>query len=483
MKKLLVFMLLFRLSIVEASADPIKTTINCTIHGQKKEANPNWLPAGLSLYKLKNGEAVKIALQRPDENGNCSFEVDVKEGIYFFQKGGGQKGGGGFKHALYLKARENKKIDLFINNSISLDYDSCVVDQPNAETKSLQAWTNAFNKYCKSVNDQSKHAETYKQYDEFVKFSASFLKSNKTTNAYFNTWLADKVDTDLKYLRAANFFYFNSRLYTKYDSSKVVKAFYQPLEDKKIVNDARLLRSEHGLALLHYVFGYWKFNRVKNVKDLQASHYSEYIPLISNNDIKVTYIISKMMDISKYEDFVKYVQPYQNLFTTAELKAEYQKRYEELYLFAKGTPGYDFELKDVNDKTYTLSGFKGKVVVIDMWAMWCGPCLDEKPVMEKVAASYHDRNDIVFVGVSVDGLGRRDVWKNFVKKKGFTSIELLSNHTESIQKYYKIEGIPRFLIFDREGKIVTVDAPRPSNPEFKKLIEQTLKNDERVTNR
>jgi hypothetical protein len=67
-----------------------------------------------------------------------------------------------------------------------------------------------------------------------------------------------------------------------------------------------------------------------------------------------------MKDIRKYEDFVKYVQPYQALFTTAEQKAVYQKRYEELYLFAKGTPAYDFELKDVNNKTYTLSGFKGR---------------------------------------------------------------------------------------------------------------------------
>jgi hypothetical protein len=70
-----------------------------------------------------------------------------------------------------------------------------------------------------------------------------------------------------------------------------------------------------------------------------------------------------------------------------------------------------------------------------------------------------------------------------VKKKGFTSVELLSNYYESIQKYYRIEGIPRFLVFDREGKIVTTDAPRPSNPEFKKLIDQTLKIEEHVINR
>ena len=53
-----------------------------------------------------------------------------------------------------------------------------------------------------------KPAESYRQYDEFVKFASSFLKSNKTTNTYFNTWLADKIDTDVKYFRAANFFHF-----------------------------------------------------------------------------------------------------------------------------------------------------------------------------------------------------------------------------------------------------------------------------------
>jgi len=62
----------------------------------------------------------------------------------------------------------------------------------------------------------------------------------------------------------------------------------------------------------------------------------------------------------------------------------------------------------------------------------------------------------------------------FIEKKGWKNVELLSEYNESVGKYYKIEGIPRFMIFDKEGKIVTVDAPRPSDPEFKSLIEQTL---------
>ena len=82
----------------------------------------------------------------------------------------------------------------------------------------------------------------------------------------------------------------------------------------------------------------------------------------------------------------------------------------------------------------------------------------------------------MFLGISHDGVSRKAVWKAFVSKKGWKNIELITHYNESVGKYYKIEGIPRFMIFDKEGRIVTVDAPRPSNPEFKKLIEETLNN-------
>jgi thiol-disulfide isomerase/thioredoxin len=123
-----------------------------------------------------------------------------------------------------------------------------------------------------------------------------------------------------------------------------------------------------------------------------------------------------------------------------------------------------------------LSDFKGKVVVLDIWAMWCAPCLAEKPFFQKVEESFKDRDDIVFIGISHDGLASKDVWKKFVARKGWKNIELIANYDESIGKYYKVEGIPRLMIFDKQGKIVTVDAPRPSDPEFRKLIQQTLKN-------
>lgn len=85
------------------------------------------------------------------------------------------------------------------------------------------------------------------------------------------------------------------------------------------------------------------------------------------------------------------------------------------------------------------------------------------------------------LGISHDGKRQKEVWKKFVAKKGWKNIELIADYNESVGKYYKIEGIPRLMIFDKEGRIVTVDAPLPSDPHLKKLIEEILKIGERVT--
>ncbi|WP_316815712.1 TlpA disulfide reductase family protein [Pedobacter nyackensis] len=461
-KKLFAVITYCALNIITAYAAEIKTTINCTVHGPKGSS--------MNLYALKDGNTTRVGSQQPDANGNCTFNVpEKKEGVYFFAKAGGKSSD--YKFVIYLKAGDKKQIDFYLEQT-SVDYDSCVVNKPNPETAVIQKWTTALNSYAKSVFVKSD--STYIKYSAFEKKAGSFLTANKTSNVFFNNWMKDKVNTDLKYLRAANFFGFGKRLNRYYDSSAVVKNFYKPLLDKGIVSNPGLLRSEHGLDLLNYVFAYWEFNKRKSGDGLAMAPFSENLKFITSNEVKAAYLVYKMQPIKTYEDFVKQVQPYKALLIKEEHKAAYQKKYEELYLFAKGTPGYNFELKDVNDKTYTLAGFKGKVVVIDMWAMWCAPCLAEKPVMEKIAHELKDRNDIVFVGVSVDGLNRREIWKGFVKKNGFTSIELLSNATESIQKYYRIEGIPRFLIFDREGKIVSVDAPMPSSGRFKKIVDDAL---------
>ena len=82
--------------------------------------------------------------------------------------------------------------------------------------------------------------------------------------------------------------------------------------------------------------------------------------------------------------------------------------------------------------------------------------------------------DVVFLGVSVDEAKDKQKWLDFIETEGLKGIQLLANGWSKITKDYKINGIPRFMVFDKKGNIVSADAPRPSNPELKKMLEAEL---------
>src|SRR5207248_6498432 len=129
---------------------------------------------------------------------------------------------------------------------------------------------------------------------------------------------------------------------------------------------------------------------------------------------------------------------------------------------APGTMAPDFTLADLTGKQRSLSSFKGKVVYIDFWATTCGPCVQEIPMMKKLQADFANE-EIVFLQVSLgDGEQR---WKDVLKQKGLKGVHLLARGIEQkqIESSYRIQGIPVYVLVDRDGKIITANAPRPSS--------------------
>ncbi|NNE31828.1 MAG: TlpA family protein disulfide reductase [Winogradskyella sp.] len=129
----------------------------------------------------------------------------------------------------------------------------------------------------------------------------------------------------------------------------------------------------------------------------------------------------------------------------------------------------------------SLKDLRGKYVYIDVWATWCGPCIREIPALKQVEKQYHDKN-IAFVSISVDnGRGYKgdaeaahQGWKKMVAEKDLGGIQLYADNgfsSEFIQDY-KINAIPRFILIDPQGNIVTADAPRPSNQQLVKLFDK-----------
>ncbi len=126
-----------------------------------------------------------------------------------------------------------------------------------------------------------------------------------------------------------------------------------------------------------------------------------------------------------------------------------------------GMDSPDFRYRDVNGKVVTLKDLRGKYVYIDVWATWCGPCCMEIPHLKELERKMHGKK-IVFVSISVDE--SRKVWLKAVKEKKMGGIQLNAEGKEDFMQAYHIDGIPRFILLDKKGKIVDANMTRPSDP-------------------
>ena len=139
-----------------------------------------------------------------------------------------------------------------------------------------------------------------------------------------------------------------------------------------------------------------------------------------------------------------------------------------------GNPAPAFSLLDIQGKEVRLADHAGKVVVIDFWATWCGPCKKASAELEELHRNYRGRG-VVVIGISVDkGLDAAAKVKDFASAHGITYLLLLDN--ESTKKAYGVVRIPTTFVLDR-GHIIRDTYPgfRPGiSNEIGRTIEKLL---------
>lgn len=161
---------------------------------------------------------------------------------------------------------------------------------------------------------------------------------------------------------------------------------------------------------------------------------------------------------------------------SAHLSALEKKYYKRLAL-AQGSKAPDFMGVTPDGKKLSLSDLKGKIIYADVWATWCGPCREELPKAKEIQRKFADNKKVEFLYISVDR--NNNDWTKFLKAdpdfKG-THINISDDEQIShLYKSYQMVGVPTYLLIDREGKIVSSVAPRPSSGKVENEIQALLK--------
>jgi len=137
----------------------------------------------------------------------------------------------------------------------------------------------------------------------------------------------------------------------------------------------------------------------------------------------------------------------------------------------EGEPAIDFNYPDTDGNEFSLASFKGNLVYVDVWATWCGPCKVEIPSLQQLETDYHDKN-ITFMSVSVDT--DKEAWEKMVAEKELGGVQLWADGWSKITKDYAIFGIPRFMLFDANGNVISTDAARPSSDDIREILDAHL---------
>lgn len=445
----------------------------------------NWTMGGdVSLEKVVEGHLQKMETIFL-EKGNGSFSLLIpigKEAIYCLSTSRWSK-------RLYLKPNDQLELTLDGKSGVQTWIKTTDENQLFTQWEQLIFPATGYGYNLSASNPAKLDMDAFTgTHQELQPKITAFLKRAKTSNVKFNALFRTAALLDNSLIAMKSLLYQKGQrgLLSRNPAKEFVNVppYFKEVIAQNKIRSANLLHFGDGNEYLN-LYAKFSLNELDETKRNELGDGGKLklmMDAIANDTLKAFVLKSQLeeLNVCNYSEFRSVFLPQKKYATLPSVKQKYNNLYSQFVTDTAfiGKPANNFTLPDVNGKMVNMGDFKGKVVLIDVWATWCGPCKAQIPHLKKIEEFYKGNNNIVFVGISTDTEKNKQKWLDMVKEKDLEGVQLLDDGFKNFASKYKIMAIPRFLLIDKKGNWSEVRCPLPEDgTKLKKYIDKALQTD------
>lgn len=305
-------------------------------------------------------------------------------------------------------------------------------------------------------------------FDHFLNERDSVIKIYRNRLSSIETSLLNYQN----HARIYSFLFYYGRIIQNLEPQNTYWSFISKIDNNNKAN--KLL--PHNLLYKYEIEYLKKYNTIESLQDFIAFIQENTTNKDLAEFLKAIYIKEL---ISSPDYWQKHNQLFNSITMNEVLEAEENNSYKDIYSskaqhhFAsqQGMTAYNFSGLAINNKTLKLTDFLGKYVMIDVWATWCGACINQKPLFYELADKFQDSDDIQFITVSVDS--SIESWQHYLSKdnnsKNVIDLIIKDGLKTEFGEQYSLNFIPKYILIDKDGKIIDANTYKPSQKLENKL--------------
>jgi thiol-disulfide isomerase/thioredoxin len=420
------------------------------------------IPEEIPLNAVRNGEVVSHSKVKVAKDGTFGF--------YFQPEYSG----------FYTVGERSREARLYLlpgkNVRLTLEDGTFTVDSADRENTLLANWAKTLweLKKCNQLRGNHTYKEVFPTLPALEKAKDQTLAAVKGGEGEFDRLFPKLVEAEFEY----ELYHFLCMPRTVHPTRDDYPEIYGRISSAPRFIDDTVLSFDFGMAFASVYCMYQQTAHQADFAGKGEAAAEVAIKYLPNDILKGRYLARNVLTRAKAYDeaYTAKLEKYRKYLVTDEQRKLVSDFILTINKTGKGEPATPFEGTTPDGKKVKLSDLKGKVVLVDVWATWCGPCRAQIPPLKALEEEMAGK-DVAFVSYSVDKTTDLEKWKKMVADEKLGGVQLIGDAAfqSSICVDYKITAIPRFLLFDKAGRIVSVDAPRPSDPNLKLMLEEALK--------